>query len=57
VTRADRTEFRQAVWAYTAASGLVEVWRLRHQPAQAAAAVVVIALCAAGFATYALGRL
>jgi hypothetical protein len=57
VTRADLMEFLQVVWAYTAASGLVEVWRLRHRPAQAAAAVVVIALCAAAFTSSALGRL
>jgi hypothetical protein len=51
------TEFLQAVWALTAAAGFAEVWLLRDRPAQAAAAVVVIALCAAAFATCALGRL
>jgi hypothetical protein len=53
--RAD--EVLQAVWAFAAASGSVAVWWLRHQPAQAAAAVAVIALCAAAFATYVLGRI
>jgi hypothetical protein len=57
VTRAELTEFLQAVWAFAAASGFVSVWRLRHRPAEVAAAVVVIALCAAALALSALVRM
>jgi hypothetical protein len=54
MTPADRIALLQAVWVYSLCGSGAALRLLRRRPMAAAAAGIAVALCAAGFTTYAL---